>query len=186
MIRFLLSLLVLWFAPVSFAEQQTSASSDLHFVGLVTADRVNLRARASLSSEVIFQFSKGSKILVMAKEGSWYGVELPPEVPVYVARSFLSIENGKGRIHGKRVHVRAGAGQAFTSLALLKDREEVVIREVVGEWVKIQPPSSCRGWIHQAYLTFLERKAPDGDDRTVSTAPAEGSQGLGSQGAPER
>ena len=182
----LISLLVLWFAPVGFAEQQASGSADPPFVGLVTADRVNLRARHSLSSEVIFQFSKGSKILVVAKEGSWYGVELPSEVSVYVARPFLSIEDGKGRVKGNRVRVRAGAGQAFTSMALLKDQEEVVIRQVVGEWVKIQPPGSCRGWVSQAYLTFLERKSPDGDDRTVSTAPAEGSQSSGSQGAPER
>lgn len=174
--RFLFSLLALWFAPVSLAQQQESRSPDPPFVGLVTADRVNLRARPSLSSEVIFQFSKGSKILVLAKEGSWYGVELPSEVPVYVARPFVSIEDGKGRVKGNRVRVRAGAGQAFPSLALLKDQEEVLIRRVVVEWVEIRPPSSCRGWVSQAYLTFLERKSLDGDDRTVSTAPAEGSQ----------
>ncbi len=182
----LISILLLWLVPGVYSEQELSPLTVPPLIGLVTKDRVNLRARPSISSEVLFQFSKGTKLLVTGKEGSWYRIQLPPEVPVYVAKSFLILEDTKGRVRGKRVHVRAGAGQAFASVGLLSDQEVVEVRQVLRDWVKIQPTASCQGWINQMYVTFLERSPLDGDHRGISSTSAEGSQGNGSQGASER
>ncbi len=124
--------------------------------GLITADRVNVRARPKLASEVLFQFSKGVKIPLGRREGDWFAVPLPAQAFVYVAKPFLEIRDAKGTVRGSRVQLRAGAGKAFSSLGFLNDRQEVQVREIAGEWVKIEAPEGYWGWVSGKYVAVLE------------------------------
>lgn len=102
---------------------------------------------------------KGSRVNVLEKRSEWFGVALPPQVPVFVSRAYLKAgpSESQARVTGRQVHVRSGPSAAYASLGFL-DREAVVqIRSQGPEWAAIEPPDFCRGWIHQSYVTFLER-----------------------------
>ncbi|GEM_PF-2672513 len=165
--------LTLHLPGVEGEESTPAASTDQKplLIGLVTGDRVNLRATQSLSSEILLQFPKGAKILILNKEGPWYSTPLPPEVSVYVDRAFLRMEAGKATVQGSRVHVRAGPGGAFTSLGFLSEGEPLQVRQTTGEWAQVQAPSFCRGWVSESFITLLKpdqtlyplKESSDGD-----------------------
>lgn len=153
---FFLSFLLFSLSAGSFV----SVEEELRFeakpaVGLVTGERVNVRASSSLSSEVISQLPRGSEVQVLSIREGWYKIRLPFSVSVYVAKAFLQLEEGKAKVVGSQVQVRAGAGRAFTSLGFLSEGERVGIRRVMGEWVEIDPPPSCAGWVHSKYVELL-------------------------------
>lgn len=133
-----------------------SESPASSFLGLVTADRVNVRSTPRLSAEILTTLSKGEKVHVVERKGSWYGVRLPPEVSLYVAKEFLRIESDKAFVIGRDVHIRCGAGKAFTSVGLLPEGLSLHVRRAGLEWLEVTPPPFCRGWIHETYVTFLE------------------------------
>ena len=129
------------------------------FTGLITADRVNLRAGPGLSYEVIRQFPKRDKVLVFEERGDWYGIELPSDVAVYVSGDHVrSLQNGKTVADADRLHVRSGPGAAFASVGTLHSGEQVIVRKRVRDWAQIDPPVSCRGWISKSYVVELEVK----------------------------
>ena len=133
------------------------AASREPFEGLVTGDRVRLRAGPGLSYEVLHTVRKRERVQVTAEQGSWYGVRLPPGAPLYVHRSFLQQEGEWARVQGNRVQIRAGAGEGFTSVGSLSAPQSVRVRGILGEWVQIDPPlDSVLGWISKAYVVPLK------------------------------
>ena len=158
------------------AESVSSAviPEEAPFVGLVTGERVNCRAGPGLSFEVMIQLSKGEHLFVWKRKGSWYSVQLPVETPVYVSRGLVTIlpQEKVAVVKGSSLHVRAGPGISYTSLGRLPRDTVVMVRQVLNEWVEIQPPDFCRGWIHRAYVTFLRERRGDlsnGSTGAVST-----------------
>ncbi|MBI3312239.1 MAG: SH3 domain-containing protein [Candidatus Omnitrophica bacterium] len=130
-------------------------------LGLVTADRVNLRSGPGASYEVVHQFSRRSKVQILAQQGDWYAVPLPDSVPAFVSRNFLQTESsGWVRVQADRVHVRAGPGLGSASYGTLSKDDRVRFWRLQGEWMAVQAPGFCRGWIHRSYVTLLESE-PD-------------------------
>ncbi|MBI3317719.1 MAG: SH3 domain-containing protein [Candidatus Omnitrophica bacterium] len=162
-------------APPLACAAEPSDPTPVRFAGLITGDRVNLRAGPSLSYEILHHLPKGTRVQVVSKEGGWLAVLLPEEVSVYVSRGFLQVEGPKATVKTRRVHVRAGAGTAFTSLGFLNTGDAVVVRRFVNDWAEIQPPPSFAGWVSDQYVVSLEPEpgASDGNDRTVQAAGTE-------------
>lgn len=136
-------------------------------LGLVTGDRVNLRAGPGGSYEVIHRFHRRAKLQILARQRDWYAVPLPDSVPAFVHRDFLRIEpDGQARVRGDRVHVRAGPGLGSASYGFLSGGERVRPWGERGEWMAIQAPGFCRGWVHRSYITVLETvpKVPGGSE----------------------
>lgn len=139
----------LFFSPALQAEEPP-------FTGLVTGDRVHVRAGPALSYEILFSLPKRARVQVVVREGAWYGVRLPEETRLYVHRSLVELSETEGRITGDRVHLRAGPGVTFSRMGVLSRGERVRVGGKEGDWVWIRPPESCRGWIRRDYVTFLE------------------------------
>ncbi len=142
----------------TYPEEVEKTPSPPPFIGLVTGRRVNCRAAPRLTSEVVFQIRKGDKIHVLSKQDSWYGVELPSEASVFVGKSFLNSDNGSARVEGKRVQVRAGPGEAYSSIGFLSDQEVVRVRKIIGGWAEIDPPPTSLGWVNESYITFFSKE----------------------------
>lgn len=129
----------------------------------MTGDRVNLRAGPGDSYEVVHQFARRAKIQVLARQADWYAVPLPDSVPAYVRRDFLQREEGGwAHVRGDRVQVRAGPGLGSARYGFLSDGDRVRPWDERGEWMAIQAPGFCRGWIHRSYVTALEPAANQG------------------------
>lgn len=142
-------------APAALFAEETSTV--VPSVGLVTGDRVNLRAGPGVSYEVVHRFFRREKVQILAQHGDWYAVPLPDSVPAFVHRDFLQPQpDGWAAVQGDQVHVRAGPGLGSASYGFLSRAERVRCWDDRGEWRAIQAPGFCRGWIHRSYVTVLE------------------------------
>jgi uncharacterized protein YgiM (DUF1202 family) len=155
-----LAVLLLWtfvaFPSAIRAERWTSDPEPFPFLGLVTADRVNLRAGPGLSYEVLLSLPRRFKLEVFSRVGEWYGVGVPEEVSGYVHRDDVVLRpEGWAVVRKQRVHVRAGSSFASTSLGIVDAEQMLRVRGVLEEWIQVQVPESCRAWVHEDYVTFL-------------------------------
>lgn len=127
------------------------------FFGLVTGSGVNLRSGPGRSYEILLQLARRSKLRVLGEQGPWFSVELPEGVPAYLHRTFVGeTVEGWAPVKGERVQVRVRPSDGATSWGALSAPERVRVLGSYGDWIKIQPPSFCRGWVHKEYLTFME------------------------------
>ena len=118
---------------------------------------MSLRAGPGRSYEILSALPKGSKVHVTGEKGPWYSIRLPAEVPAYLHKNFVSpAEEGWAQVRGERVHVRVSGSAAATSWGTLSAPQRVRVGGQQGEWLKIQPPVFCRGWIHRDYVAFLQ------------------------------
>ena len=115
-----------------------------------------MRAGPGRSYEILFTLPKGTKVHVTGEKGPWYSIRLPAEVPAYIQNSFITLEGDGGQVRGQRVHVRVNASAAATSWGTLSAPQRVRVLGQQGEWLKIQPPLFCQGWVHRDYIAFLQ------------------------------
>ena len=126
-------------------------------LGLITGQRVNLRAGPGASYEVLHQFPHREKVQILAIQGDWYAVPLPDSVPAFVFKEYLQIESDPwASVRVEKLHVRAGPSLGSASLGFLRQGERVRLWTPQGEWQAIQAPGFCRGWVHRSYVTLLE------------------------------
>ena len=124
------------------------------FTGLVTGSGVNLRSGPGRSYEILLQLARLSKLNVLAEQGSWYAVALPEGVPAYVHREYVGeAVEGWAPVKAERLQVRARPSGSATVWGALSALEKVRVLGSYGEWIKIQPPPFCRGWVHKEYVT---------------------------------
>lgn len=136
-------LLAVWMAcPAGWAES-------LRAVG----DRVNLRARPSLDSEVVGQVNDGDVLTVRSMQGDWVEVDVPKHVDLYVHRDFVR----EGKIQATKLNVRCGPGINYQVAGSVERGTPIESRGDVGEWMKIAPPASCSVWVSR---NFVERAPP--------------------------
>ena len=127
------------------------------FAGLVTGSGVNLRSGPGLSYEILLQLARMSKLRVLGEQGPWFSVELPEGIPAYIHRAFVGeTVEGWALVKGERVQVRVRPSDGATSWGALSEPDKVRVLGSYGEWIKIQPPPFCRGWVHKEYVTFME------------------------------
>lgn len=117
---------------------------------------MNVRAGPGGTFEVLAQLSKRERVQILSVQGEWFAVPLPEPVSAYIHSSYLEIQAEQGRVRGDRVRVRAGPGLSSASFGLLSAGETVRVRSVKADWVEIQPPGFCRGWVHRSFVTILE------------------------------
>jgi len=126
------------------------------FIGLVTGDRVHLRAGPGLSYEILLVLPKRYPLKVWFRWGEWYAVEVPSQASGYVRRDDVALEAGWAVARTNRVHVRASPHPSSTSLGTIEAEERVRVRQILEDWLQVQVPSSCRAWVHSDYVTFMQ------------------------------
>ncbi len=109
---------------------------------------------------------------VFSRVGEWYGIQVPRGVPGYVSREDVELRESRVVVRKERIHVRAGSSFAATSLGMVGGEEELQVRRLLGDWVEVEVPHSCRAWVHGAYVTFLEPYDFEGELPSVAPGPA--------------
>lgn len=124
----------------------------------VTGHNVNLRAKPSLSAEVVSQADEGDILIARSFKQDW--VEVIPEdrVDFWVHSDFVS----DGQVTATKLNVRAGAGINYSTVCVLKRGDTIAVRGEFGEWLKIAPPLDASLWI-SAKLVELLRTDKKGD-----------------------
>ena len=125
----------------------------------VTADNVNLRAKALLTSEVVAQARYDERLSAFEIGEEWVEVAAPAAADLWVTKSFVQMP--ANTIGANRVNVRAGPGINYNVVCTLALGDVVEPRgEEVAEWLKIAPPASARLWISREYVEILSGDAP--------------------------
>ena len=125
----------------------------------VTADNVNLRAKALLTSEVVVQARYDERLSAYEIGEEWVEVAAPAAADLWVTKSFVQMP--ANTIGANRVNVRAGPGINYNVVCTLALGDVVEPRgEEVAEWLKIAPPASARLWVSREYVEILSGDAP--------------------------
>lgn len=131
-------------------------------------DRVNVRGRAALDSEVITQLREGEKITVLeevtlekpgpGEPAKWSRILLPSNTPVWVSTLFLDKETKT--VTATKLNIRSGPGEQFSVVnQLLKGDKPREIR-TVGDWMEIEPPTGTYAFVASDLLNFDEPAKP--------------------------
>ncbi len=145
------------FGAVLFAAASTLVSAQTPV--RVTADNVNLRAKALLTSEVVAQARYDERLTAYEIGEEWVEIAAPAAADLWITKSF--VQTPANTIGANRVNVRAGPGIAYNVVCTVELGETVEPRgEEVAEWLKIAPPASARLWISREYVEILSGDAP--------------------------
>lgn len=132
----------------------------------VTADHVNLRAKALLTAEVVTQARYDERLSAFEIGEEWVEVAAPATADLWIMKSF--VQAPAHTVGANRVNVRAGPSINYNVVCTLSLGDVVEPRgEEIQDWLKIAPPAAARLWINREYVEFLTGEAP-----AIAAAPA--------------
>ena len=145
--------------------------------GTVSADRVNVRARASLIGERVTQLRKGDSVKVLAKvkvnpskEGEpleWLKIAMPPGGQTWVYMAFVK----DGKITANRLNVRAGGSEQFGIVGRLAKGDFVKEKRISGDWIEVEHPDGAYAFVSAKYIKI-------GDDILSKEKPTESEENI--------
>ncbi len=158
---------MLAFAHPSAAEKPSSAR--------VVGDRVNLRAKPELTSEVIGQVMDGDSLAVLDVQDEWIRVVPPDSLEFWVHRDFVDGD----KVTTRKLNVRAGAGINYNVVGMLSRGDSIERRGTFGEWIKIAPVDQSSVWVSKSLveLTYPSQPLPPPPVAEPIPAPAPSTAG---------
>ena len=143
--------------------------------GKVTADRVNVRARASLIGERVTQLRKEDTVTVLAtvkidppKEGEpaeWLKIAMPAGGQTWVHMAFVK----EGKVTANKLNVRAGGSERFSIIAHLAKDDEVKEKRTSGDWIEIEHPEGAHAFVAASFVEIGEVAETVEEEKTEST-----------------
>ena len=133
--------------------------------GVVLNERVNVRARPSLASEVICQLNTGSRVQILGHIRSenqpgepkeWYRIQAPSPATRWVSSQY--IDPNTQAVTASRLNVRVGRGTNFSVVGRL-ERNTIVkpIRSLAG-WTAIQPLPGTTAYLAAEFVDLVPEK----------------------------
>lgn len=132
--------------PIALA----GAWADEAVVARVKSDRVNLRARAELSAEVVAQAGVDERLPVKSVGQDWVEVVPPDRVDLWVHRDF--VKDGVSTVD--KLNVRAGASVNYSIVGSYARGEKVEVRGQFGEWLKVAP-ANASVWVSRELVDLV-------------------------------
>lgn len=158
-------------------------TSAVHSQGtaLVNTDRVSVRARPSIFSEVVAQLRQGNRVAVLevikhanprpGEPSEWVKIQMPSTALVWVNAAHLDMS--RKTVTATRLNVRAGPGLNFSVVGSLTKGDPVRPVRVLDDWVEIEPPPNCWAYVNRLYVTLEDTKQEESTSRSGRAAKAE-------------
>jgi uncharacterized protein YraI len=125
--------------------------------GTVTANRLNVRARAGQQFEQVCQIKKGIEVDVVRKQGVWLGIKVPADAVAWIASTAIS----DGAIVVDKTPVYSGASTLFSTYGFYHKGDKVAVKKTKdGVWSQVTAPYDGIVWIHGDYVS-LKGDLPD-------------------------
>lgn len=134
--------------------------------GIIKEDSVNFRASPDISSKVLNQLNKGTKVSVAASEGDWYKVNYS-DTTGWVNGNYVTVRDEKisaGVVNADVLNVRSESNTSSEILTKLKKGDMVEIVEQSGDWYRISIDEDRYGWVHIDYITIREERVSRGTE----------------------
>lgn len=113
----------------------------------VNATRLNVRAAAKISSEVLCQVHKNDQVNLLKIEDNWAQIQIPAAAKVWIAANQLSEGTTK-----ETAKIYAGPGILYTTLQVIKSGTPVQVLETKSGWSRISPLPEMSAWVSAKYL----------------------------------
>ena len=150
--------------------------------GIVSADRVNVRARASLLGERVTQLRKGDKVSVLAKvsvapprknePADWLRIVMPAAGQTWVYLGFVE----EGKVTVSKLNVRAGGGERFSIVGRLAKGDAVKEKRTAGDWIEIEHPEGAHAYIAAKFIDVGEVVEETKPEETPEAKPTDVSE----------
>jgi hypothetical protein len=155
------------------------AAERFPFLGEVSSDKVSIRAGYHTNFERLDIVSRGTQLLVLAKEYDWYKVQLPPSAKAYVRVDYIKPVNAKvGQINAERLNIRAGRGVNFSPIGQLNKGVYVRLVSKFDDWFQIEPVEGLYGWVSQDFIKVKSYTVPPLDQLGLLPISADDNQSL--------
>ena len=136
-------------------------------IGVVTATRLNVRARPGTQYEVVCQVVQNEELEIRERKGDWVGVAPPKSAKVWIDASHLDGD----RVMAAESKAYAGAATVFSVIGSFKENDTVkVFRTRQDGWAEVSPPGTSVLWIHKNYLRPPSPPEPE-PETVVEVAP---------------
>jgi len=145
----------------------------------VSADRVNVRARASLIGERVAQLRKGDQVTVLAKvtvapprkgePADWLRIAMPAAGQTWVHMGFVE----EGKVTAKKLNVRAGGGERFSIVGRLAKDDAVKEKRTAGDWIEIEHPAGAHAYIAAKFVELGQAAEETKPEETPEAKPVE-------------
>jgi len=126
----------------------------------VIASNVNVRGQAKLKSEVVTRLNKGQEVAVLEEvllkksapdePSAWAKVILPAKVHVWVNSEYIDATNKT--VKPSKLKIRAGPGEEYSVLGIMKKGDAVTEVGTKGAWTEIEAPAEASGFVAAMYL----------------------------------
>ena len=147
--------------------------------GTVSADRVNVRARASLIGERVAQLRKGDQVTVLAKvtvapprkgePAAWFKIAMPAAGQTWVHMSFVK----EGKVTAKKLNVRAGGSERFSIISRLAKGDAVKEKRTAGDWIEIEHPAGAHAYVAAKFIELGQAAEEAKPEETPEAKPTE-------------
>ncbi|MCA1808590.1 MAG: SH3 domain-containing protein [Lentisphaerae bacterium] len=124
----------------------------------------NLRAKPSLTVEVVAQVSEPDILTVKSVAEEWVEVLPPDHADLWVLGDY--VQDGMIRCN-RSVNVRAGAGINFNVVGQLADGDPVEVRGSHADWIRIAPPSAASLWVAASLVELVLPTPPEPEPEPV-------------------
>lgn len=137
--------------------------------GEITASNLNVRATASTSGSIIGSLSRGTKIDLYEKSGSWYKVRINSRWG-YIHSDFVKVlgsgsseeaeSTQQGEITASSLNVRSSASTSGSIIGSLSRGTKVDLYGKTGNWHKVKVNNRW-GYVHSDYVRVLGSGSDD-------------------------
>ncbi|MBN2145349.1 MAG: SH3 domain-containing protein [Candidatus Aureabacteria bacterium] len=133
-----------------------SSEEDIPFANYyvrVKEKNINVRARPSTSSEVMYQLDKGQDVLVIGQTDEWVKIRPKEGATAWVHKDM--VENGI--ISKSNVNIRVGPSLGHSILGRMTESDPVMVlsNQQGGEWLQIEMPRNFGFWVAKNLVFFL-------------------------------
>ena len=175
--RLLIPALTLLVAVSSLSAKDVVSEVTPHETGTVSADRVNVRARASLIGERVAHLRKGDRVTVLAKvtvapprkgePANWLKIAMPTAGQTWVHMSFIK----ESKVTAKRLNVRAGGSERFSIIGRLTKGDTVKEKRTAGDWIEIEHPAGAHAYIAAKFIELGQAAEEAKPEKTSEAKP---------------
>ncbi|MCH9616913.1 MAG: hypothetical protein SP4CHLAM5_03770 [Chlamydiia bacterium] len=137
-------------AKPSSAKKSEQFKNYKPFTAKVLGEGVRLRLNADVESPILSELSKHELLIVKGEKESFYAVEAPSDMKVYIFRSFVL----DGLVEGNRVNVRLQPDLTSPVVGYLStgDRVDGEISKKNHKWLEFTAPNNIHFFVAKEYL----------------------------------
>ena len=133
----------------------------------VTGDRVSLRAKPDINSELLERAMRGEELVFLGKTNGWVAVQAPNSLDFWVSGQYVQ----NGTVQPAKLNVRSGPSQNYSVVCVVNQGDSIALRGEFNEWLKIVPPDGSRVWISEDYTELIEPPEPIPAPEPIVAAP---------------